>query len=99
MNKERREMLMDAEGVIEEAIGLIQDVIDEEQTAYDSLPDSLVDSERGQDMCDAIDDMGDLVDSLEDVGKKLRIIIGGHGTKASSSVQLSSNGFHIDRIQ
>ena len=66
MNKERRERLSEVTTTIEEARDQIQDIIDEEQDAVDNLPDSLQDSDRACKMMDAISDMGELIDKLDD---------------------------------
>ena len=66
MNKERRQALADVEDTISEAIDQIQDVINEEQDALDNLPDSLLYSERGEKMQDAIDEMEGLIGELEE---------------------------------
>ncbi len=75
MNKERRERLSEVATTIEEARGQIQGIIDEEQDAVDNLPDSLQDSDRACKMMDAISDMGELIDKLDDFEKNLDEVV------------------------
>ena len=69
MNKERRERLFEVEAPIEEAKCIIRDIIDEEQDAYDNLPPSLQDAERGLFMQDAIE-------ALEELDSELDVFLG-----------------------
>ena len=50
MNKQRRKRLEKSYGLIDEAMEIIQDVMDEEQEAYDNLPESFQNGERGEEM-------------------------------------------------
>ena len=45
----------------------IEDVKDEEENAYDSLPESIQDSERGENMQEAIDTLDTACDSIDTV--------------------------------
>lgn len=76
MNKERRERLSAVEFTVDNAIEQIQELIDEEQAAHDSLPQSLMDSELATTMEEAIDNMEELVDKLEAVSKDIDRIAG-----------------------
>lgn len=67
MNNERRKRI---DALLEklDAIGTDIDILlDEEQEAFDSLPESLQDGERGQKMTDAVDRLGEAKSALEDV--------------------------------
>lgn len=64
MNKERRERLECVNTTVDEAMEQIQEVIDDEQEAFDGLPESLQGSELGSGMIDAIGDMEWLIDKL-----------------------------------
>jgi len=69
MNKSRRKRLEEAQTLMDQAKSIIEECQGEEQDAYDNLPESLQDGEKGSAMSDAIDIMGDVVDSLEeDIG-------------------------------
>lgn len=67
MNKLRRQELAEVLDTLDEAIGQIEDVRDEEQEAYDNLPENFQESSRGQDMQEAIDSMDSIIRSIEDV--------------------------------
>ena len=73
MNKVRRKQLADIRAKIEELQDLLEEVRDEEQEAFDNLPESLQSSERGQAMENAIyymdeaaGQLADAYDSLEE---------------------------------
>ena len=72
MNNERRKRIQAVQRRLEEINGMIEDarsdlesIRDEEQEAYDALPEAFQDGERGQ----AIDDLE--ADPLESVGDSL----------------------------
>lgn len=81
MNKDRRNALAEVESTIDEAIGQIQDVIDEEADALDGLPESLQDSDRAMAMNDAIEDMESLIGVLDDFTQKLLDVVKKHTPK------------------
>ena len=70
MNQDRRKRLAkiqaDLTQAMEAAATNLQEVIDEEQEAFDNLPESLQMAERGQDMETALDAMTMALDALED---------------------------------
>jgi hypothetical protein len=63
MNKDRRARLQSAADVI-------RDVMDEEQAAYDNLPENFAAADRGQNMSEAIDSMDEALNSLDEVIQK-----------------------------
>ena len=88
MNKTRRKELANIVTMLEELDALreeirerLADVLDEEQEALDNLPESLQESERGEQMQEYIDTMEnvtgelDLLD-IEDLADQLRDICG-----------------------
>lgn len=75
MNKERRERLSEVATTIEEARDQIQEIIDEEQDAYDNLPPSLQDAERGLFMQDAIEALEELDSELDGFLGKVHQVI------------------------
>ena len=88
MNKIRRKELANIVTMLEELDALreeirerLADVLDEEQEALDNLPESLQESERGEQMQEYIDTMEnvtgelDLLD-IEDLADQLRDICG-----------------------
>ena len=72
MNKIRRKNLAEVISKLEgldslrqEAMEMLSSIIDEEQEAYDNIPESLQDSERGEQMQGYIDSMQDVADELD----------------------------------
>lgn len=50
-----------------EAIDQLSEIRDEEQEAFDNLPEALQDSERGENMQDCIDALDSFISDLEDM--------------------------------
>lgn len=69
--KELKAIIMD----IERAQSRLQGVLDEEQEAFDNMPEGLQCSERGENMEDAISAMEDCIDSLSDVTDELEDLV------------------------
>lgn len=76
MNKARRKELSKAIDMLYEALNIIESVSIEEGDAYDNLPESLQDSDRGQAMQDYIDIMDDAYSTIEDSITNLEEVIG-----------------------
>ena len=77
MNKQRRKALNDAIEKLTELKEIIDSIREEEQDAYDNLPESLQDSEKGEQMYDNCDDLEtaasdleDVIDNLEDIAER-----------------------------
>lgn len=71
MNKSRRSRI---DTIIEQIDNLLSDlneIRDEEESAYENLPESLQDTDRGQSMCDAIDSIEEALDCLEEASSVL----------------------------
>ena len=66
MNKSRRATLTMIANAMEELKSRLETVRDEEQDAFDNMPESLQESERGEAMQEAIDNMEYAMDSLEE---------------------------------
>ena len=66
MNNLRRKELRKAMELLSEARGLIESVMDEEQDAFDNLPEGLQCSDRGEAMEEMISTMEDVISSLEE---------------------------------
>ena len=75
MNKERRKTLQEIIDVLEEQKYGIESVCEEEQEAYDNLPESIQDSERGEAMSENIDSMESAASDLDDIISTLQEII------------------------
>lgn len=71
MNKARRKTLAEIQERLDELKGLIDGVLCEEQEAFDNLPESLQDCERGEAMQEAIDALESAVSSCEEVDEYL----------------------------
>ena len=72
MNKQRRARIAKVQAAIEVLLEELEEIRDEEQEAYDNFPESLQESERGEAMIAAIDNLdyamesiGEVVDYLE----------------------------------
>ena len=65
MNKARRKELSRVVELIEEARELLEVIKDEEQEAFDNMPESLQYSERGETMEEYISVMEDMIDTLD----------------------------------
>lgn len=63
MNNERRKRIVNAIYKIEE---LIQNILDEEQEAYDNMPENLQGSERGIISEEAQENLDSAIDALEE---------------------------------
>lgn len=66
MNKSRRATLNMIANAIEELKAQLESVRDDEQDAFDNMPESLQESERGETMQEAIDNMEYAIDNLDD---------------------------------
>lgn len=66
MNKARRAKLSAVINVLTELKDSVEILQDEEQTAFDNLPESMQESERGEAMQDAADNMSDAMDLLDE---------------------------------
>ena len=67
MNKERKGRFNDVISSLEEAKGELEDILNEEQDSYDSLPDGLLMSSRGEKMQDYICLMEDCISKIDEV--------------------------------
>lgn len=77
MNKQRRMRLDEAHSKLLEAQEIIEEVMNEEQDAFDNLPESLQGSERGEQMEEYIGTMQDAYDGLDEYLGNLYEIIEG----------------------
>jgi hypothetical protein len=66
MNAQRRKSLEKVEALIAEARSLLDEVVTEEKDAYDNMPESLQNSERGETMYDNLSQLEDMVANLEE---------------------------------
>lgn len=71
MNKVRRKRLAEAIDLINQAKGILEKVKDEEQEAYDNLPESFQYGERGEQMQEYIDSMDEAYENLDEMENTL----------------------------
>ena len=67
MNAARRKELKRALEMLDAAKSILEQVADEEQDAYDNLPESIQDSERGEQIYDNADTLSGYMDDLDDM--------------------------------
>lgn len=75
MNKARRKMLQDIVDALDEQKSSIETVQEEEQDAYDNLPEGIQCSERGETMENNVSEMEGIASELEDLIERIREII------------------------
>lgn len=66
MNKQRRKQLEKSFGLIDEARDIIQGVMDDEQEAYDNLPENFQNGERGEEMAGHIESLEEAAGFLDE---------------------------------
>lgn len=67
MNAQRRKMIQKALGLVSEARSILEEALEEEQEAFDNMPESLQYSDRGATMEENIDNLETAVSTLEEV--------------------------------
>jgi len=65
MNKQRRKALEEIIGKLENQKAAIEAILDEEQEAYDNIPESLQDTDRANQIYENIDALEDAIANLE----------------------------------
>ena len=65
MNAARRKSLAEVTNLLDEAKALLETVISDEQDAFDNMPESLRESDRGQDMESGLESMEEAVNEIE----------------------------------
>ena len=76
MNKERRNRLKEVKEKIAEILCTIEEVRDEEEAAYDNLPESLQNGERGELMYNNVDTLQEIYENLESLPNDIDELIG-----------------------
>ena len=71
MNNKRRKQIETVRTTLEALMVTVETIRDEEQEAYDNLPDSLQDGTRGERMTEAIDSLESALDNLNDANDAL----------------------------
>ena len=67
MDKERRERISEAVGLIHQAREILEEVLDEEQKCYESLPEGMQNGEKGEQTQENMEIIEDVLGCLEDV--------------------------------
>lgn len=75
MNKQRRKFISSSLEYLEKALNIIETAKDEEQEAYDNLPESLQCSERGEAMEEILFVLEDIFDSIQSVQDQINEIV------------------------
>ena len=75
MNNDRRKRLNEIKKRITAILCTIEEIRDEEEAAYENLPESLQESERGKKMYEAMEGLQDLYDHLESAADEIESII------------------------
>lgn len=71
MNKQRRQDLLDVSALLSEASGRLNEIREEEQEAFDNMPEGLQCSSRGETMQEAIDTMDEWNSDIEDIKSRI----------------------------
>ena len=66
MNKARRKQLESITAILTTALDVLGELRDAEEDAYDNLPESIQESDRGYEMQEITDNLSDAYDSLEE---------------------------------
>lgn len=66
MNKQRRKKLEEALNLIDQAKDILEEVKDEEQDAFDNLPENFQNGERGEEMQNYIEMLDEAYGYLDD---------------------------------
>ena len=77
MNKDRRKRLSILQAQLEEIASALDEIRNEEQDAYDNLPESIQYSSTGDTMSDAIGNLDEAASLLEDIDSYLDDAKGG----------------------
>lgn len=75
MNSYRRNKLHRAVNALDEAYYIVSAVSEEEETAYDNLPESLQESEKGETMQENYEELADIYDEIEALINRIQEVI------------------------
>lgn len=65
MNAQRRKRRDEAIEKLNEALAIIEEIKDEEDTAYENMPEGLQESERGEHLQEKVDTLESIYDEIE----------------------------------
>jgi hypothetical protein len=75
MNKERRKRLQNVIDTLKDMVDELYAIQEEEQEAYDNLPESFQEGERGEKMSDAIDTLDMVLSEIDSQADELQEMI------------------------
>lgn len=75
--KARRKRIREALDLLQQACEIIAEVGDEEEEAFDNLPESIQESERGEKMQEYIDTINEVLGAVDEVKDNLETILEG----------------------
>lgn len=71
MNDARRKQIEEAKVLLQKAVNLLEQARDDEQEAYDNMPESFQEGEKGEKAQQAIDALEDALGNLSDCADSL----------------------------
>ena len=71
MNKERREKLQEAMTLVGDAKAIVEEVHEQEEEAFESMPENLQSSVNGDVMQEAVNALDDAIAACEEIDDKL----------------------------
>lgn len=74
MNNKRRKEILKIVSTLEDVRDRLSEVVDEEQSAFDNMPESIQGSDRGCESEEALDSMNDALDSIDSAIEYLDIL-------------------------
>ncbi len=75
MNKTRRKWIVNLVQRLYDVQSEVDSIAEEEQEAYDNLPDNLNDTDRANDMYENVDDLQDISNDIEDIIDRLNEVL------------------------
>jgi len=76
MNKQRRKQLEKAVLHLNDALEIVRNALEEEQGAYDNMPDGIRDGERGEEMQGYVDTLEEHANTIEEAVSAIEEIVG-----------------------
>ena len=71
MNAEQRKKIETIQGQVSDAQSVLETIKDENQSAYDNLPEGLQNSDKGEKFTEIIDILDEVISSLNDIEARL----------------------------
>lgn len=66
MNRDRRKRLMQLSEKLSEVRTSLESILEEEENAFDNLPESIQESEKGERMQEYIENIGEAISNIEE---------------------------------